>query len=285
MAGSYPDAPGHRMAYDRDGSVVVSVDNTGVSSELDSAQKRALNNEFGSTTAGDGVSLPTGGHLAVIFPEVRDLAAYFLSSYGSYGDPSGVQVSTDTTNGTDGTWSAVALAFSVATAYPVKPAYRQRITSVSASGIKGIRVTKSAAGNPPSVYALHLYGAPSSSAGDRLELWHPTLDERLGASALDWGNVPRGSSADQTFRVKNVSTTLTASGITVSLEAPTDTTPSVPGQHLLSYSGGAFAATAAVGNLAPGAISGVVALRRVVAANAGLGVWAARVIADATTWA
>lgn len=282
MAGSYPDAPGHRMAYDRDGSVVVSVNKAGVSSELNSAQKRALNDEFGSTTDGGGVSLPVGGHLAVIFPEVRDLAAYFLSSYGSYGDPSGVQVSTDTTDGTDGTWSAVALAFSVT---PVKPAYRQQITSVSASGIKGIRVTKSAVGNPPSVYALHLYGAPSSSAGDRLELWHPTLDERLGASALDWGNVPRGSSADRTFRVKNVSTTLTASGITVSLEALTDTTPSVPGQHLLSYSGGAFAATAAVGNLAPGAISGVVALRRVVAANAGLGVWAARVIADATTWA
>ena len=285
MAGSYPDAPGHRMAYDRDGSVVVSVSSSGVSTELGSAQKRALNDEFGSTTGGDGVSLSTGGHLAVIFPEVRDLAAYFLSKYGSYGDPSGVQVSTDTTDGTDGAWSAVALAFSVTTTYPVKPAYRQRITSAAASGIKGVRVTMSAAGNPPSVYALHLYGAPTSATGDRLDLWHPTLDERLGASALDWGNVPRGSSADRTFRIKNSSATLTASGITASLDALTDTTPSVPGQHLLSYSGGAFAATASVGNLAPGAISGVVTLRRVIAADAGLGMWSARVIADATTWA
>ncbi len=59
----------------------------------------------------------------------------------------------------------------------------------------------------------------------------------------------------------------------------------MPGQHLLSYGGGSFLAQGNVGDLAPGAISGPVTLRRVLQSNAQLGVFAFRVFAEPDAWA
>lgn len=131
---------------------------------------------------------------------------------------------------------------------------------------------------------LHIYGKPSTGENDdRLELWHPTLDQRVGAAYFDEGNVPRGSTADLPFRLKNRSSTYTANTITVSIEAATDTSPSVPGQHTFS-NGGSYAATTSVSSIAPGAISGTLTLRRITPTNAVLSVWVARIKAVPASW-
>jgi hypothetical protein len=284
MAGNYPDAPSWRMAYDRDGTQVFKITAAGAISQLTSAELIAMNNEgedgFTAVNYNGG-----SGSLVFIFPESRDLDA-FLSIRGGYG-PNGmtVSVSSNTTNGLDGTWTTISTAMPLGVV--VKPSYRTAIVSTTALGIKAVKFGAIASGaNDWVPTALHLFGEPVPGANpNRLELWHPTLDEKLPPAYFDWGDVPRSSSADRTFRVKNLSSSMTAGAVRVAMESLTDTTPSVPAQHTISYGGGSFLAQVNIGDLAPGAISGVVTLRRVTPSNAVLSLWSFRVFAESTAWA
>jgi hypothetical protein len=118
---------------------------------------------------------------------------------------------------------------------------------------------------------------------DRLEIWHPTLDQRVDGAFFDWGDTPRGSTQDRVFRVKNRSDIYTANTITVALEALTDTSPSYAGSFLFS-TGGSFTNVVSIGTLYPGAVSGTITVRRATPANAVLSTWMARVSATATSW-
>lgn len=285
MAGNYPDAPSWRMAYDRDGTQGVWVNSGNVISDLTSTQLRNLNDESNANQ----YSVGTSGKLCLVFPELRDLDAMFIQfeETQSYSTPYGpVEVSSNTTNGLDGTWTSLGTVGFVKTSQ-VKPNFRTMIWSGTALAIRGIRWSTGASIQQGMVlYSWHLYGEPVPGANpNRLELWHPTLDEKLGPAALDWGDVPRNSSGDKTFRVKNLSGTQTASNIRVAMEALTDTTPSVVAQHTISYGGGAFLPQVNIGSLAPGAISGPVTLRRITPSNATLSLWTFRVFAESTEWA
>ena len=68
------------------------------------------------------------------------------------------------------------------------------------------------------------------------------------------------------------------------MDVLTDGSPSVPGQHTLSFGGGSFLSQVNVGDLAPGAVSGIVTFRRVTPSNAQLGLWSFRVFAESTAW-
>ena len=275
MAGRYPDVIGPRMAYDRDGSVVVLIDGDNVITELTGAQAKEINDEDAASIHGDR-------RIAVLFPELRDLVGYFARMSGFAGIGA-LEASIDTSNGLDGTWTTVVDPW--INAPDVVPSYRSAIQAVSATGKRAVRfaITPSALGMY--ISALHLYGAASAGETTYLHLWDPALSQDLGGAALDFGDVPRGSSADRTFRVKNAHPSLTAQGVTLTLEALTDTTPSVPGQFLLSTDGATFGAQAGLGNLGPGAVSGLVTIRRNTPVDAALGLWAARVVAAAGSWA
>ena len=284
MSGNYPDVPSWRLAYDRDGSQGFLINRASAVTQLSGAQMIALNDESDGTISTGWSS--SGGWLAIIFPELRDLDAYFVSQAVN-ATIGGVAVSANTTNGLDGTWTSVlAYPSSVPWTQLTVPNYRNAIVSTSSLAIKAVRFEFSSIGNAVStIGAIHLYGEPIPGANpNRLALWHPTLDQRVTPAHFDWGDVPRSSSADKTFRVKNLSSTLTGNSIRVAQEILTDTTPSVVAQHTLSYGGGSFLAQVNIGALAPGAISGVITLRRVTPSNATLSVWAHRVFAEADTW-
>lgn len=287
MAGNYPDPLGWRMAYDIDGTQVYTIDASNNVVAVSSANIIKLNNEND-----DGVSGMGNLALFFYFPEKRDFVGW--SAFGLIDQlfddlpPNyGVFASTNTTNGVDGTWTTVAAKQSwTSDATPgVSPKYRTNTHAISAAGIKGLKFGPFTAGDYGFTLAsVHLYGSITSGENpDRLELWHPTNDERLPAVSLDLGNVPRSSSADITFRVKNLSATKTANSVTCLMDALSDTSPSVPGQFTLS-SGGSFGATCSAGTLAPGAISGTLTLRRVTPSNATLSLWTFRLHADATSW-
>jgi hypothetical protein len=196
-----------------------------------------------------------------------------------------IAVSADTTNGLDGTWTTIST--QQLWSGTVKTAYRTLITSTTALAVRAVRFyATTTTFNSFVLKALHLYGEPVPGANpNRLELWHPTADEKLTPAFFDWGDVPRSSSADRVFRVKNLSGSLTAGSTRVAMEALTDASPSVPAQHTLSYGGGSFLAQVNIGDLAPGAISGPVTLRRVTPSNAALSLWSFRVFAESTNWA
>lgn len=284
MAGNYPDAPSWRMAYDRDGTQGYTINSANSIVQLTGAELANLNNEGDDYVAVAGTS--TTATLLFVFPELRDLDGYFIRNNPSaFGAPAlTVQTSVDTTNGIDGTWTTIGTPAGINAT--VKTAYRTGITSSTALAIRAVRfVGSTGAVSNFQPNAVHLYGEPAPGENpNRLALWHPTLDQRVTPAFFDWGNVPRNSSADRTFRVKNLSAVQTANSVRVAMEALTDTTPSVPGQHSISSDGSSFLAQVNIGALSPGAISGVLTLRRVIPSNAALSLWSFRIFAESTTW-
>ncbi len=305
MAGSYADYPGNRMAADLDGSAGVYIDATGTTTNLSTSDLLKISDESSDyyqlipTT----VVVNDTNRLAIVFPEARSVLGYFLgmtissayvSGYPSYDIV--LQYSTNTTNGQDGAWSTAssdaAATWGAHGSAVLKPDYRT-VASLGLSNIKGIRIAMTAStsglassysfGGGVRVAAFHLFGTPAA-ASDRLELFHPSLAQRVSPSAFDWGNVPQGSTADVTFRVKNWSATLTANSIVVAIDAPTDTSPSVAAQHYVSTDGINFTSTVNIGSLAPGAVSSVLYLRRVTPSNAVLGTWSGRLKATPGSW-
>lgn len=283
MAGNYPDAPSNRMLMDRDGTQMYGVDVSNVITQLTSEQVRLVNDE---TDDGYKIHGQNGsGKLVIYFPERRDVAGYYFNSSGFFasGTMIATEVSTNTTNGIDGTWTAVSKALYVE---PVSPNFRTKIQTITALGIRAIRFTTSAGAPSDGVKAtVHVYGNISSGQNpNRLAIWHPTSDAHIGGAYFDWGDTPRNSSADRTCRVKNLSATLTATAVTAAFDILTDATPSVPAQFLISEDGTTFGATADLGDIPPGGLTPVLTVRRNTPANAALSVWEPRIIAQASSW-
>lgn len=294
MAGSYPDVPAPRMAYDRDGSIGFWHFNS-TPTVLTDPQMANMNDEVFDAVTNPGGSGDPGEtpYVGIIFPELRDIAAVGFVQ-GSNGNTTIVETSGDTTNGLDGTWTEqiddmdnypTAGAFR-----PDPPYYRTTMVLLSVAGVKAIRFVRSNLGGDKSIHGMHLYGdITAGETPDRLRLWHPTLDQALDDTAVspdgayfDWGNVQQTTTQDRMFRIKNNSATLTATDITLSTEALTPA--AVPDAHTIN-SGSGFGATANIASLAPGVISSVCTLRRTTPSNATLGPWAVRIIAEADSWA
>lgn len=257
--------------------------------------------------------------LVFIFPQPRDIEAVFLSGYGQRtGSGAGAPVymdnfvcygSKDSTNGIDGTWDLIdgaVRAGASAELGGVKPDYR-KIQGVDGSplgtGIHLLPATEAARdiralkfhypltqGNSTGEhstywYVCHLYGRTSSTAPEsRLRIWSATADQEAYYDVLDFGDAPSGSSEDRTFRLKNNSPSLTANDITVDFTTPTDATPSMATQWLVSLNGTDFAPQQQIASLGPGSISPIITLRRVTDSSAALSVWTSLVRAVPTSW-
>jgi hypothetical protein len=294
MAGSYPDPPGIRIEYDKDGSGMVHWDGT-VLTPLTVPQMQATNKETANST---GWRCNNGEFMACMFPSPMTLTAIYTC--GNQGGASHAnakyQASTDTTTGSDGTWSDVSAVFDSSNGNStINPDYRT-LTHVNWAvfgtplvGVKGIRVIMTSNGSAGWDFRnMHVYGYRTADTGNWLTLWHPSLNQPLSDTPglMDLGNLPRNTGdVNFTFRVKNSSTLLSANGITLSRDALTDGTPSIVTSTTLNYNSGAFDTTAAVGDLGPGAISQLCGVRVNISATAPIGIWATpRILATTTSW-
>lgn len=309
MAGLYADVPDRRMPYDRDGSTGFKLHtNNGALSAMTTAELAEMNDEDDGATT---ISFEAGGNgnfywAGIIFPELRDLTGFWLwgSARGWYDGTVHnsttlyIDTSTDTTNGSDGTWTRqvsggygyvvadVACQFTEdsTTQLPIRPTYRTDwrtgLTTpdygLPYNGIKAVRFYGGPwDAGPFAISCLHLYGDTTEVC----RITHPTSDVEVGAAWFDFGEVAQGETYVQTFRVKNTDATRTATSIAIGTDVATDASTPIGGQ--LEYSdGGAYATSINIGNLGPGVISGVITLRFTVASAADLGVWAARVVAN-----
>lgn len=295
MAGNYPDYPSYRIPFDKDGSVGVGITGGGVITQFTSTEMTRLNDEDDANE----LNASAYNKVAILFPRLMDIDGYFMRVKDQFGwnyQVNALEKSSDTTNGLDGTWTSIVNPFAVstdsgATSPSVNkatvPAYREEIRSLTQLGVKGLRwnINSGPGAGGPKIQTIHIFGEPAAGENtDLLALWHPTLNQRVGVAYFDWGNVPRSSSADKTFRVKNLSSTLTAVAPRVAMDVLTDASPSVPGWHTISKGSG-FAAQQTIGDLGPGAISSeTLTLRRTTPSNAVFGLWAMRVFAESTTW-
>lgn len=288
MAGNYMNAPSDRVAYDRDGSLLVSLLGDGSVLNQPSATMRAVNAEGGT-----GWAMPSGtGKVAVIFPIPMDISAVFIF----WGTTANINIHTskDTTNGVDGTWTLQVGPTPAATA--LTPNYRMLAElevfapGATTTGVRGVRFE--ATNNPNTglgngtLRAFHVYAVPSSTAtDDRLAFWHPTSDTKMPTTHLDWGDVPRGTTEDRSFRIKNLSDNRRAQGTVLFFEGLVSVAPPTVGMFMLSDNGGStFQTDLELPDLEPGEISDVLVVRRTIPTTALVSVWTVRMVADVTTW-
>lgn len=265
--GIFQPATSYRMPLDKDGSVgfYFSTGST-TPSTMSSSQMYNWNDESSSTSFGN----PAWQHYwaGYIFPEMRDIEGYLVAHSGgdTYQD---LQTSVDTTNGYDGTWVTRDTSPSRITSLP-NGWFRENVTGINVTGVKAIRYRVK--GNSGCGHiAFHLYGKYSTGENpNRLEFWDPSVDQRLAVNALDpgdGGDIVQGQTYTSTFRVKNLSSTMTATNTLVTVETLTDGSPSIPPQIEFD-DGGGYAPSVTIPSLAPGGISSVITMRYNVDPNA-----------------
>ncbi len=297
MAGNYPDVPAARMSYDRDGSTVAHISSGGVVSTYGAGTVTDFNREIATSRAVIHSTFSGNNNWGILFPEPRDINAYHItwdSDNGTGISLNQVEYSTNTTTLADGTWTTIHASFGntyIGIGGPTNViALRNSITSTGLiTGVKALRWNVSSGGNAASdnfrLCLMHLYGAPSAGqAPNRLRFWLPATNAEVGGAYMDWGNVPASTTINRDIRVKNPSATLTANDVVLSSEALTPGSPSHASMHTFSTDNVNFFSSLNIGNLAPGAISAVVRVRRTTTAGSQLSLWWTRIVAQAGSW-
>lgn len=295
MAGTYPDAPSRRMAYDGDGTVAlyrISVDSGatfGIQNAFSSADLAELNDEDNVDSDQpnfSGLGNNCRAWATFIFPELREFDGFFGRLNQGAGDRHihDIQTSADTTNGIGGTWNSQTTNYAADDAsIDVYNNYRT-VTSYAAGGIRAVRFFLNASGNQGTrPRAFHIYGdITPGETPDRI-LW---IDELTGVeftTPADFGDVPRGSSEDIEVRLKNNSASLTATTVQYTAEdlylgSGAWYTATLPG-------GSTFQGTRQIASIGPATTTAVITVRRVTSGAATLGLHAARYFVNTGSWA
>lgn len=276
MAGYYPDVPANRWAYHLDGTTVLLKDGANSLTNI-TASAANINDE----DQGGGVYVTGKNSIIFMFPEMRNLQAYFASVYNNASaiTPYALEISSDTTNGLDGVWSTVVNPWSLVNGSTI-PQYRQSINGVSATNVKAARFNFSTATYTHEIRSLHLYGTiPVTETPDRLIFWEPVNENPTPGAWFDWGDSPVGTAQTKQFRIKNNSSTLTANSIDLTSGAATYSMAVEFSSDNVS-----FASSINIGSLGPSATSSVLYVRRTVPTTEPLRVQAIRMNAVAASW-
>jgi hypothetical protein len=295
MAGSYPDVPGRRMAYDDDGCVFVWTEGPSGASEIDipaggngserwrenyaASDLQELNNEdtanipdLARTGAGTN---DQGSVWCIIFPELRDIDGWYANGQSWSGSRWWIYDSADTTSGRDGTWTQ--LSATAARATTTLSDYRDNIDAVARTNKRAVKWFAGCTGTNCIVAPrqFHLYG--SIAAGETPDrLLYIDEDTSLEFTAdKDYGDIPRGSARDFEMRLKNNSGSKTISTISITTEVQPDSGTSNT-WYTYSVGGGAFVSNPAIASIGPGSSSSLILVRQIIPDDAQTGLHAAR---------
>lgn len=242
MAGSYPNIPGERIAYELDSGILLQrYSNNTAWASVNDIQKTNFNKEKNMRNTGDSNTylLDVASLFQVVFPVPYDIYGVYASVLDYFDFAGQVFISTDTTNGSDGTWNYLTTNLfpqNATRTYSTETDYRSKIANITgATGIKGIRFSSLYTG-PSSQYIwllnFHIYGSKSSTS-NRIEFWNSDNTAELLPQDWDFGDTVEGSSEIKSFKVKNYLSTDIASAY-LTIEVPTDPTISILNQYKLS---------------------------------------------------
>lgn len=264
MAGTLPDLPGHRFKLDEDGTTLFALHGpTGSIENKTEFLPELMDFDGSSTYTITRTASGVGSIHWFLFPEPRTITAAWVQYRVTDVTANTWAYSTNTTTGTDGTWTNFTGSFSSAA---MSANWRSGLTTVNLTNVRGLRCTtnnifSTAVGL---LAEAAIYGYLPTTAADRLTFWDPTANTVLPANGLDMGDITNGTTAvtPKTFRVKNLSATKTANNVHVRWDATKQpaaawTFPEVE----LSLDGTAWFDEIDLGNLAPTAISSVVYVR------------------------
>lgn len=290
MAGAYPDNPSRRIAYDDDATVVLLAEEAGgqtgfgdppgiAYANASVADMDAINDEdFASVISASGSSVVN--FVTMLFPEKRDIdGLYHVTSATSVSEFHTAAKSLDTTNGYDGTWSDLALTDLHDIAW-VADHYRDNIESQSEINVLGLMFkVKGSLGSQHRL--IHIYGTQSAAGTpDRLLYLDPDDADAEFTKPLDFGDVPRGQTQTDTFKIKNNSSTVSANTVVVTAE---DLFGGAGPWYTFSDDDISYSASLGLGNLAAAATK-LVYVKQVVPDAQAPGVYVARVKATQASW-
>lgn len=298
MAGSYPDAPGMRLAYDEDGTVVWhAVAHTswediqpGTLSYFDLAQRTKANEEDENSGYTQGIAQLQVRGFCWVFPEPRNVYGW---NAWAVSDVQGViyyvQTSSDTRNGIDGTWTDHTISWTVPNLlYAWDTWYRLGIFSITTSAVRGFRFRVwdgPLVGGGGQFWRCHLYGSISDGYTPNRLLF---IDQDTGlefAAPLDFGDVPRGVTLDHDIKVKNNSGTLTANTNQITFQDISQTSDT---WYTIKETGGAFASSLSITSIAAGVTyptgGNVITIRLAVADDETFGPQATRAKLTTGSW-
>lgn len=263
--GFYPVMPGTRFPYDVDGTVVLRTRENNIWYEWSDVHKRIILAEDTRMVSFPSLIMDKT-KVAFVFPEPRDITAAFIVASWSTGTsanhtqvgvtyPITCEYSSDTTNGSDGTWNTTSFVnanplssdytplaasfypqlginedpptnFSAYLANPILPYYRSRakVPQDPIIGASGIRLWMGPGGVVPSVSGngirfgvqlIHLYGSYTASPRNKLVFWHPTLDRPLTGADTDLDDTQIATNYLKQFRLKNLSSSRDALGVSI----------------------------------------------------------------------
>lgn len=274
-------APGHRLAYDRDGSAVYRYDGAGQPVHPLQSEYKNINNEDDdgiiiedSPNPGGTVSL-----CAVVTPAPVHLVGMYFASSGGLGQAQVgvVEASTDSTNGQNGTWATIANESYPNAIRAVLPSYRDLIYVVNLPGVTSVRA-RNVGSFDATLRALHLYVASQVTF---LKLWHPTLDQEWEIDTLDYGAFYAGDVDVRSVRIKNIRG-LTAQGVI--LDTLTHTGAAHAAYYSFSLDGSNWFRPLDIGDIPPGGTSPEVQIRYAPPTNAPVSRYATQVSAIPTAW-
>ncbi len=266
MAGSYPDAPSRRMAWDEDKTVFMYG-----STVASSGQRIEVNDE--DYVGWSPVGYPGGGeYFYWFFPELREIDGW-AGRDSTNSALQNVWTSTNTTNTVDGTWVDQGVSGD-------RLHHRNDILSLGVSFIRCVRVGTTGGWGVALDYG-HWYGeiAPGETP-DRLLFIDSVAALEFGLP-IDYGDVPRGSASDYLIKLRNNSGSLTASVIQITGESLYLNS----GSWFTFSEGGGFQATLPLGSsIGPGSDSPVITARRVIPGTETVGLHAGRFQASVGSW-
>ena len=304
---SLPAPPGQRMAYDRDGTIPFggldySPDGPGGTCVTLTNAENNTGGEFDGYQLSVHVGSARTCYYGLLFPEPRDIYGVFwqMNPQDTGTPPYSIfETSVDTADGTDGTWVSQTGPDTDATeAYNPQPStggtgvvpyYRTEIVndlfaSVPVTGVVGVRVSSSTS-FAQFIQTLHVYGQPSSGDNpDSLRFWQNGTDAEVGGGYFDFGDTTGGGTYAIEFKLRNISSTYTANGISLSCETLSDASPSLISQFLVSLDGVTYNETVAVGDIAPSTTTGTLYIQLTVAGGAQNGACEVRMVALPTSW-
>ncbi len=291
MAGAYPNVPKRRMAYDDDGSVNLISTGTDAGlaqglgpistpySNATTVQQENVNDE--DLTSQNSVGVAFGSlHYTILFPEKREVDGLYIA-IGTVPSSSWSDWSDDTTNGLDGTWND----FSVnGAASEPADGYRDNIVSKALSNILAVRHFQGrdqASAGTHAHKTIHFYGTITpGETPDRLLFLDPDDSDNEFTLPLDYGDVPRGQTSTDTFKVRNNSGSLTANGIQVT---GADLSGGSGSWYTYSDDDITYVATLALGNISPGGTQ-LVHIKQIIPDAQVPAVHAARTKLNVTSW-
>jgi hypothetical protein len=212
--GFYPDPPSRRMAYDEDGTIVLSVlDTSSTIKEFSTLERKTINSEDNSGSSSNRVNVEqTPFWITFIFPERRYVTHYYAAIQKTYHYQSiaggEVQWSNNTTNGVDGDWSTVATSFILNSnngngqTYPLTtpgfPDMRLALQTLPIEGVRAIRFFVytsgglASGGKAANIFSINLYGHKfAGETPHRIDFAYADGAELM--QDFDYGDQPRGT--------------------------------------------------------------------------------------------